>query len=238
MIWFLSYFAPHFLSISLSFIFFFSCYTDFLLISQTAQEVSEAIPMPQGSPQDLVLCLPLSPVMLEVVEHMPVPRGFCLLYPSPNHSITVRTQVLFLKVSIGLPLDLPQFMSYFWVCWVSQALTLSSYPWLVLLRLRSKPDVGWETPDSQRAHKTHCSELTQTPSSENLTVLILECMSPAPHNRAKTLTWHRGGHLGQPSWYLQHLTGLRGSLSFRFSPKRHSFHLIAWVGHGSENGSW
>lgn len=130
------------------------------------------MPMPQGSPQDLVLCLPLSPVMLEVVEHMPVPMGFCLLYPSPNHSITVRTQAFFLKVSIGLPLNLPQFMSYFRVCWVSQALTLSSYPWLVLLRLRSKPDVGWETPGSERAHNTHCSELTQIPPSENVTVLI------------------------------------------------------------------
>lgn len=96
-----------------------------------------------------------------------------------------------------------------------------------------------ETHDFQRAHKTHCSELTQTPPSENLTVLILECTPPAPHNRAKTLTWNWGGHLSQPSWYLQHLTGLQGLLSFRISLNdRHSFHLIAWEGHGSENGYW
>lgn len=98
--------------------------------------------MHQGFQFDPLLCLPLSLVMLEVVEYLPVPMGFCLLYPSPNHSITIGTQVLFLTVSIGLPLNLPQFMSYFWVWWVSQALTLSSYPWLILLRLRSKPDVG------------------------------------------------------------------------------------------------
>lgn len=102
MTWFLFCFATWF-SISFTLIhFFLLCWLP--LDSLTSVGFLKSWKCPKTFPQDLILYPPPSPGMLEMVEYLTI-MGFCLLYPSPNHSIAFRTYIFYLNVSIDLPLN-------------------------------------------------------------------------------------------------------------------------------------
>lgn len=93
-------------------------------------------------------------------------------------------------------------------------------------------------PDSQRAHKTHCSELPHNPLLKTWQFSFWNALHTAPHEVLHTPERLPGTHavlLASHLDQLQLLVGFHGSLLFTFFLKdRHFFHRVAWMGHGSE----
>lgn len=73
---------------------FFSCLIAFIRFLKHPRGFWIHENVPRLVPQDLILYFPPSPVMLEMVEHISILMGFCLLCPTPNHAIADWTRFL------------------------------------------------------------------------------------------------------------------------------------------------
>ena len=152
---------------------FFLLHRLFFRFHQPPRSVWSHVNVPKTFPRDVILYLPPSRAILEMVQDITVPMGFCLLalYPAPAiHLLLDHVFFFFLKVSTEFPLKL-----------------LTSIRGLILSLLGTYlvqlPKVGFIQIEKQtrcrmrssgswmRAHK----ELHQPPPSEYLTVFILEC---------------------------------------------------------------